>query len=150
MAPEMEAGKVIGWACSMELFDPVSAISGRWPTLMGSGSETPLAATTRNSRAPSFASAAALSLTTRRLLSLAGAASERVIVPAADSIEMAGCGAAGGGTFVALSPASPLKIKPETEPRLSPTMVSSLVVPRWIHSGEMEVILGTGWAEATE
>src|SRR5437763_13155401 len=116
MVPETDAGKLIGCACSMELFDPVSAISGRWPTLIVSGSETPPGATTRNSRGPSFASAAALNFTTSRLLSLLGAASERVIVPAVDSMEMAGCAAAGGGTLVALRPASPLKMKVETEP----------------------------------
>src|SRR3954470_6168837 len=107
----------------------------------------PPGATTRNSLEPRRASAAAVSFTTRRLLSRGAVASVRVIVPALDSIEIAGMGAAGGGTLLAARPAWPLKIKPETEPRFSPAMVRSTVVPRWIHSGEMEVILGTGWAE---
>src|SRR5437773_1966423 len=144
----MTAGKVMACACSIELLGPFSAISGRWPILIFTGLETPLEDTTRNSRALSLASDVAVSFTTNRLSSLAAAGSARLMAPEVDSIEMAGLGAAGGGALVALRPDSPLKMKPVTAARFVPLMVRSIVVPRWIHSGEIESIFGTGCAIA--
>ena len=48
----------------MVLFGSFSAISGRCPTLIKSGLETPVGVTTRISRAPSAASAVAVMLAT--------------------------------------------------------------------------------------
>ena len=59
-----------------------------------------------------------------------------------------GLGAAGGGTLVAVKPSSPVKMNRVTLPRFSPAKTTSAVVPRWIHSGEMELSLGMGWAGA--
>src|SRR2546423_6742380 len=112
----MAAGKEIIWACSTVLFGSFSATSGRWPTLSKSGLDTPVGVTTRTSRMLNEASALAVTLATSRFSSLGGGASTLEIPPASDSIETIDLAGAGGGTLVAVSPASPLKTKPATLP----------------------------------
>src|SRR6266702_3976172 len=146
MAPEIAAGRVIICACSGELSGSFSLISGNCPTLRRRGLETPAGVTTRTSRAPSGASAAAVMLATSFFSSRGGGDSAREMPPRFDSIVTADCGGTGGGTFVADNPGSPSKTKRVTDPRFSPAKVADTVVPRWIHSMESELSLGTGWA----
>ena len=97
------------------------------------------------------ASAVAVTLRTSFLSSRGGGAGcARVIPPPVDSTTTLGFagGGAAGGWLVPMRPASPLKRICVTPPRFSPVSVMSMVVPRWIHSGEMDASFGAGWATA--
>ena len=61
--PERQAGSWTACACSGALFGSLSATSGYWPTVTGTGAVTPAGPSRRSSRTPSGASAEAESLT---------------------------------------------------------------------------------------
>src|SRR5688572_8641730 len=116
-------------------------ISRRKSTLNVTGSDTPEGVVARNSRAPSGASDATVTLTRNFFSSLsAGTIPPRLVSRLKVRV--------GAGAFVALSPASPLKRKPSTCERFSPSSVTMELVPRWTQAGETEVILGTDWEYA--
>src|SRR5436190_9155871 len=147
MAPEITAGNSTTWASAKEVLLSSRFTSAHWPTFKLSGLLTPPGPTTRNSRGTSEASEVAVTRKTNRFSSFDGAGSARVMPPALDSTVTVGLAGAGpAGTFVAESPGSPLNRISVIGPRFSPLNTSSRVVPRWIHSGEMEASLGAGWA----
>ena len=94
------------------------------------GVKVQLAELSGRQRAASEASAAAVTRRTSRFSSTRHHRLGTRDTPPVDSMVMAGGGGAVGGTFVALRPASPLKMNCATAPRFSPVRVISRVVPR--------------------
>src|SRR5437867_8812239 len=138
MTPLMAPGSSTSCAWLVSWFGPEAMIWRRKSTLNVTGSDTPEGVVTRNSRAPSGASGATVTRTRNFFSSLsAGTIPPRLVSRLKVRV--------GAGAFVALKPPSPLKMKPSTWERFSPSRVTVELAPRCTQSGETEVILGRGW-----